>query len=110
MSLAVQLVFLAFVCIIPVYLYAFVRLYKIVETEKPEWIDVRGSLSFLYDGLSRLGDPNVQFELLRIAFGPRAGHLASPMAATYAKRIRWLLPVGLVFFIVGLAGAIVGAP
>ena len=110
MSQALGVAFLVFACTVPVYLHAFYRLYGIVKAEKPEWIQVRGSLSFFYDGLSRAGDPNVQVEILRIAFGPRARELQAPMAASYVKRIRILLPIGLVLFALVLAGAIVGAP
>jgi hypothetical protein len=110
MSLPFQLSFLAFACIVPIYLYAFVRLYSIVKSEKPEWLQIRGSLSFMYDGLPRLGDPNVQVELLRIAFGSRAKQLHAPMAASYVQRIRVLGSIGLVLFLIGLVGTVAGAP
>jgi hypothetical protein len=110
MSLVLPISILAFACVTAFYLYAFFRFYGIVKSERPDWLRVRGSLSFFYDGLSRAGDPNVQMELLRIAFGSRASQLRAPMAASYAKRIRYLLPVGLVLFVVGLVGALAGAP
>lgn len=110
MSLVFPLSILAFACVTAFYLYAFFRFYGIVKSERPDWLQVRGSLSFFYDGLSRAGDPNVQMELLRIAFGPRASQLRPPMASSYAKRIRYLLPVGLVLFIVGLVGLLASAP
>ncbi|KAF1685073.1 hypothetical protein B1992_13190 [Pseudoxanthomonas broegbernensis] len=110
MSLVFPISILAFACVTAFYLYAFFRFYGIVKSERPDWLQVRGSLSFFYDGLSRAGDPNVQMELLRIAFGSRAGQLRTPMAASYAKRIRYLLPVGLVLFVVGLVGALASAP
>ncbi len=109
MSLVFQLVFLAFSCVTAFYLYAFFRFYGIVNSEKPDWLQVRSSLSFFYDGLSRAGDPNVQIELLRIAFGSRASELRTPMAASYAKRIRYLLPAGLLLFVVGLVGLLASA-
>ena len=110
MSLASQLALVFFACIVPFYLYAFFRFYGLVKTERPDWLDIRGSFSFLYDGLSRIGDPNVQIELLRIAFGSRTRQLQSPMAVSYAKRIRLLGCSGLVLFIVGLAGLLASAP
>ena len=110
MSLVLGIAFLAFACTVPFYLHAFFRLYGIVKAEKPEWVQVRGSLSFFYDGMSRAGDPNVQIEILRVAFGSRARQLQTPMAASYAKRIRVLLPIGLALFALVLAGALVGAP
>ena len=110
MLLASQLSFLAFTCLTPFYLYAALRFYGIVKAEKPEWLQVRGPLSFFYDGLPRIGDPNVQVELLRVIFGPRSHQLQAPKAATYIRCIRILLPVCLGLFAVGLAGAMVGAP
>jgi hypothetical protein len=110
MSIASQLSFIAFTCITPFYLYAALRFYGIVKAEKPEWLQVRGSLSFFYDGLPRVGDPNVQVELLRVIFGPRSHQLQAPMAATYVTWIRILLPVCLALFAVGLVGATLGAP
>ena len=110
MSLVFLISIMAFACVTAFYLYAFFRFYGIVKSERPDWLQVRGSLSFFYDGLSRAGDPNVQMELLRIAFGSRASQLRTPMAASYAKRIRYSLPVGLVLFVVGLVGALASAP
>ena len=104
------LAYLAFVCVAAIHLHAFFRLYGIVKSERPDWLEVRGSLSFLCDGLPRVGDPNVQMELLRIAFGARASQLHAPMAASYAKRIRLSLPVGFVLFAVVLAGVFASAP
>ena len=110
MSLVFQLALLVFACIVPFYLYAFIRFHGIVKIEKPEWLQFRGSLSFLYDGLPRVGDPNVRVELLRIAFGSRANQLQSPMAVAYANRIRLLGSIGIVLFVVGLVGLLTGAP
>lgn len=92
------------------YLYGFFRLYGIVKMERPDWLQVRGSLSFLYEGLSRAGDPNVQVEVLRVAFGSRASQLQDPAAIRYAQWIRVFLPSALTLFVVSLAGALAGAP
>ena len=110
MSLVFQLAFIAFAGIAPFYLYAFFRFYALVKAEKPEWLSVRGSVSFLYNGLPRLCDPNVQIELQRIAFGPRARQLQSPMAASYANRIRLLGCSAFVLFIVAATGLLASAP
>ena len=110
MLLASQLSFLAFTCLTPFYLYSVLRFFGILKAEKPEWLEVRGSLSFFYDGVPRIGDPNVQVKLLRVVFGRRWRQLKAPMAGTYIKRVRILLPVCLVLFAVGLAGAMLGAP
>ena len=110
MSLVFPISILVFAFVTALYLHAFFRFYGIVKSERPDWLQVRGSLSLFCDGLSRAGDPNVQMELLRVAFGPRASQLRTPMAASYAKRIRYLLPLGLVLFIVGLVGLLASAP
>ncbi len=91
-------------------MYGFFRLYSIVKAERPDWLQVRGSLSFFYDGLPRSGDPNVQVEVLRIAFGSRARQLRDPTAMRYAQWIRLFLPAALTLFVVGLAGTLSGAP
>ena len=99
-----------FACLTPIYMYAFYRLYKIVQSERPDWLAVRGSLSFFYDGLSRSGDPNVQMEILRIAFGKRAFELKDKRALSYAGRIKVLLPTCFILFALGAAGIIASAP
>jgi hypothetical protein len=101
---------LIFACLTPIYMYSFFRLYKIVQKERPDWISVRGSLSFFYDGLSRSGDPNVQVEILKIAFGDRAAQLDDPRAKSCARRIKVLLPICLVLFAIGAGGIIANAP
>jgi hypothetical protein len=108
MFIASQIALIAFACIVPFYMYAFKRFYDIVNTEKPEWLNIRGSLSFL--AISHSGDPNVQFELLCIAFGSKPAELQAPMALIYASRIRILLSVGLPLFVIGIAGMLASAP
>jgi hypothetical protein len=80
-------------------LYAFSRFYRIVKAEKPEWVRRRGSLSFLYEGLPRQGDPNVAVAVIRTAFSSRVSQLQAPEAAFYARLVRTLLLVGLVLFV-----------
>ena len=110
MSLYFQLAFLAFVCVVPVYMYAFVRFYGIIRLEQLDWVKRRGSLSFFYDALPRAFDPNVTLEVIRVAYSSRVGQLHSPLAVAYAKRIRVLLPLGIVLFLVALIGAAASAP
>jgi hypothetical protein len=112
MSTAPQIALLAFAGVIPFYLHAFLGLYRLVKAERPEWLHVRGAFSFLYgnDPLPRIGDPNVQVELLRIAFGSRARELRTPQALSYARRVRTLGIVGLVLFVAGVTGLLIGAP
>ena len=102
MSLGPQLLLLAFACIAPFYMYAFFRFFGIVQRERPDWLEIRSSMRHVYEGTLRIGDPNVQIELLKIAFGARWRELQSPMAASYAKRIRLLGSMGVAFFNPGL--------
>jgi hypothetical protein len=112
MSSASQLVLLAFAVVVPFYLHAFVRFYRLVNAERPEWLNIRGAFSFLYGGdpLPRIGDPNIQVELIRIAFGSRMRELHSPEAASCARRIRVLGCVAVVLFVTGIAGLLASAP
>jgi hypothetical protein len=87
-----------FIFCVVVYLHAIWKFHQIIHSEKPEWLQRRGSLSFIYDGLPRLADPNVGWAVLRAAFSPRIRELYSPLAAVYAHRIRVLLPVALLLF------------
>ena len=88
MSFAFEILLVAFAVIVPFYMYFFYRFYGLVQAERPEWLNVRGAFSFLHEGYSRIGDPNVQLQLLRIAFGSKSRQLQSPSALSYAKRIR----------------------
>jgi hypothetical protein len=110
MSLITPICMLAFAFVAAIHMHAFLRLYGIVKSERPDWLQVRGTLSFLYDGLSPACDPTVQIELLRIALGPRASQLRAPMAASYARRIRFSTPVALALFAIGLVGVFASAP
>jgi hypothetical protein len=88
----------AYVFVVPIYLYAFTRFYRIVNAERPEWVQRRGSLSFFYNGLPRQGDPNVGVAVIRTAFSSRVNQLQAPRAAFYARLVRVLLLLGLVLF------------
>ena len=109
MALIFSISLLCSFCFGVLYVYGFFRLYGIVKTERPDWLQVRGSLSFLYGDLSHISDPNVQVEVLRIAFGSRADQLQNPAAVRYARWIRLFLPLALIFFVVGVAGAFTDA-
>lgn len=93
-----QLLLVTFALSVPFYLYSVFKLYGIIKAEKPEWVAKRGSLSFFYDHLPRVGDPNVSTAVIRIAFGSRVAELRSPDAAWHARVIRVLLPAGLLAF------------
>lgn len=101
----------AFLVVVPIYLYAVYCLYGIIKDEKPEWLEVKGSLSFFYDGMPRINDPNVQVELMKIIFNSsKIKELKSHLAGIYAKRIRVLLALGLLFFGAGITGVIASVP
>ena len=110
MPIIFTIAFLIFTCIVPVYLFSFWKFYKIVQAEKPEWLKLRGSLSFFYDGMPSAADPNVQNEVLRIAFGARARELQNSSALIHAKRIRVLLPIGILLFLAYVVGVLYYAP
>ena len=110
MSLGPQILLVAFACIVPFYRHAFFRLFGIVKSERPEWLQVRSSMRQVYEGALRIGDPNVQVELLKIAFGARSRELQSPMATSYARRIRFLGCTGFILFLAGLTWLLASAP
>jgi hypothetical protein len=112
MSSASQLVLLAFAVVVSFYLHAFVRFYRLAKAERPEWLNIRGAFTFLFGGdpLPGLGDPNIQAEIIRIAFGSRVRELHSPAAAAYARRIRVLGCVAVALFVAGITGLLASAP
>ena len=99
-----------FACGVLVYLHALFKFHSILQAEKPDWIDRRGSLSFFYDGMPRIADPNVGLAVISTAFSSRIYQLQAPMAVSYAKRIRVLLLANLVVFVGLLAGVSGVAP
>jgi hypothetical protein len=108
MSPAFQVALLAFAVVVPFYLHAFLRFYRLVKSERPDWLNIRGAFSFLYGG--PLPNPNIQIEVIRIAFGSRWRELHSPGAPSYANRIRLLGCLGLFLFVVGITGLLAVAP
>jgi hypothetical protein len=83
-----------------IYLHALMKLYGVIAVEKPDWINIRGRLSFFYEGFPKFADPNVGAEVVKVAFGAGAKQLKSPIAARYARRIRVSLPLGVAGYLV----------
>lgn len=95
---------------VPVYLHAVVKLGGIVQAEHPEWLGRKGSLSFFYTGMPRVTDPNAGISVLGVAFGTRWRTLHAPAVPTYVSRIRLLLPLLMVVFVVVLVATAVLKP
>ena len=91
------------------YLYSFYRLHRVIASEHPQWVDRKGTLSFLYTGMPRVADPNVGLAVLGVAFSSRAGELGA-RAKPYVRCIRVLLPLLSLFFLGVLVVWLVGAP
>lgn len=89
----------ALVCTL-VYNHALLRLYKVIESEQPGWVAVRGSLDFFYESFPRAFNPNVGLAVLKVAFSSRARELQSPSASAYVRCIRLCLPLGAACFVV----------
>lgn len=87
-----------YVLVVPIYLYAFSKFFRIVVAERPEWVQRRGALSFFYEGLPRQSDPNVTIAVIRTAFSSRVSQLQAPKATLYARLVRLLLLLGLALF------------
>ena len=98
---------LAFAILVPIYLWSVWQLQQQLQSERPQWVDVRGTLSPLYRFFPRVFDPNVSARTVKIALSKPLDQLPS-RARSAAMRIRILLPLGLVLFAVILVG-ILGA-
>jgi hypothetical protein len=70
------------------YFYFVNQLYKIVDSEKPEWLKYKGQPSIFYIGMPRRLDPNVSLGVIGVAFSPRVGQLNDSSAVAYAWAIR----------------------
>ena len=93
-----------------VYLHALFKLHAVVAAERPEWVDRRGALSFFYDAFPAAADPNIGLAVVRIALGGRFRELQSPLATTYAKRIRWCPPLLLAGYLALTIAGLIGEP
>src|SRR3546814_6206821 len=98
MAFPFQLAFLIFAVMVPFYMYAFIRFYGTVRTEKPEWVDKRGSLSFFYDGLPQAFDPNVTAEVIRLAYSSRVRQLQSPRSEEHTSELQSLMRISYAVF------------
>ena len=99
----------AFLCTF-VYLHAVFRLHGVIAAERPEWVNARGALDFFYTGFPRVANPNVGAEVVKVAVSSRARQLSHPTAASFVRRIRICLPVGLLgYLVLAFAGSAGGA-
>jgi len=98
------------VLVTPFYFHALVRFRRILLAERPDLAGRRGALSFFYNGLPRISDPNVGMAVIGAAFSQVARELKDPHAARYARRIRLSLLVGVPAYLVAFAIILVGAP
>jgi hypothetical protein len=109
MQSAIAIAVLAAALLTGIYLHALVKLYGILKKERPDWVERKGSLSFFYSGLPRIGDPNVGAAVVGTAFSSRIRQLHSPRALSYAKRIRICLPVSLALYLFAMVAGYVSA-
>ena len=101
--------FLAFSATL-IYLHALFKLYDVIASERPEWVNRRGSLSFFYSAFPPVADPNIGLAVVRRAFSSSLRELQSPLALVYAKRIRWCLAVLLLGYGVLVVVGAIGGP
>jgi len=96
--------------LIALYLHTFYKFHQLVQAERPEWVDRKGSLSIFYRGFPRISDPNVTLAVIGIVLSSRVRELGSPVARAYAIRIRLLLAViPSMFLLIVIADASRGA-
>ena len=110
MQLIATLLVLVGAVVTPFYFHALWRFRSILLTERPELADRRGSLSFFYNGMPRLADPNLSMLVIRTAFGPVPQQLSNPDAVRYARRIRLSLLVAVPAYLVAFTILVAGAP
>ena len=84
------------------YMNAYLGLLRIIRNEKPDWLRARGSLDAFYQGLPQAGNPNVVAQVICVAFSRRAQDLVDEEASSLARRVRYLLPILVLVFLVFL--------
>jgi hypothetical protein len=97
-----NLIILLFLVALPlttVYLWNMHAFCQILAVERPALLARRGSLSFFYDGMPRLADPNVSMAVLGAAPGRTARSLQHADAMCRAWCIRITLGLVLVLFV-----------
>jgi hypothetical protein len=98
---------LAFATLVPICLWSIWQFHQQLQSDHPDWVDVRRTLSPIYRFFPRVFDPNISWRTIRIALSKPLDQLPS-RARSAAMRIRILLPLGLALFAVVLVG-ILGA-
>lgn len=91
MVLIIQILAVGMVIVLPLYLLSYSKLLDAIKKEYPDWLEVRGSLSFFYPAPLKVADPNLTVRVLAIAFSRRIYSLASDGAVTNGLRVRYLL-------------------
>ena len=94
----------------PIYLHAVAHLWRIVETERPDWVAARRPDSAFYTGMPRAAVPSASLAVVRLALGSGWRSLNAPQAKGYVWRIRILLPSLLAVLAGTLVAVAVGAP
>jgi hypothetical protein len=89
---------IAVVCAV-VYNLAYYRLYRVIASERPEWVAAAGSTSPIYPGPLRAWNPNIAMAVLKVAFSSRSAAL-SAAARPYVSLVRVCLPLGMACFLV----------
>lgn len=102
----IVLLFVAFLIAGGIYLSSYGQLYALIKENRPDWLAPKGSLNFFYEDLPRVGNPNVVAQVICVAFGKRAFELDQPEAIGCALRIRFFLPLAVLFFLGFLAGVL----
>ena len=93
-----------------IYLHALYRLHDVIASERPDWVSRRGTLSFFYSAFPPVFDPHVGLAVVRRAFSASLRDLSSPLAAVYARRVRWCLVLLLAGYSVLMINGAVSGP
>jgi len=93
----------------PLYFHSLSRFWRILQSERPDFAERRGSNSLFYTGMPKILDPNVSLVVVGAAFSSTPGELQDSLAMRYARRIRACLLVGVPAYLAGLLILVTGA-
>lgn len=109
MEIALIISFFGFLLVIPIYFRNFLSWHKAIVNNHPEWLEIQSSLKMAY-GKGSLADPNIQVRVISLAFIKSRYAEMPTIAQKSARRIRILLPLGLLLHATSIILLVVISP
>ena len=94
---------------IPIYIFSIDQFYKLINEIKPKWLIQKGSLSFFYQGMPPICNPNISLAVVVLAFNGKWKSINNDEVQKYANRVRVLLPTLLILLLSLVSGSILNA-